>query len=76
MNTFIALVKADAVKAEICSVPSDSEAAASHWDKKPGSELYVGIYHKDDATAREMAAKKMHTDPKNIRLIQLVQNPY
>ena len=70
---FIALIKSDAVKAQVCSVPLDSDAVASHWGPHPGAEVYVGIFQTwDDKEARESAAKKAGIDPANIRLVQLV----
>ena len=72
MPAYIALVKAPAVKAQVCSVPPDSDAAMSHWESKPGTEIFAGFYSgtaysEQDAAA--LAADKLKIDPRNIRII-------
>lgn len=70
---FIALIKSDAVRAKVCSVPLDSDTVASHWADRPESEVYVGLFRTaDHDEALRSAAGKAGVDPSNVRLIQLV----
>ena len=66
---YIALVKSSAVRAETCSVDPAGETAASHWTKKEGAELYIGVFQGcEDAEIRA----KADVLPSSIRLVELV----
>lgn len=70
---YIALVKSSAVRAETCSVDPAGETAASHWTKKEGAELYIGVFQGcEDAEIRAKAAAKADVLPSSIRLVELV----
>ena len=74
-KTFLALVKAPAVRnVEISLESSDILDAIyddDNWELHENAEIFVGIFTGDETDVCKQAAASIHTDPANIRLLQL-----
>lgn len=72
MRTYIALVRHEAARVEVCTVDPAGETAHSHWTRKPGTEAYLGIIREDGYDAALKAVSKSSGIPAgNIRLVEL-----
>lgn len=73
MSTYIALVKAEASRIEVCTVDPAGETAHSHWVKRTNGEAYLGLVraYGPDAALKDMS-ESSGVPAENIRLVELV----